>query len=207
VVACLSDQIGTQTTLARAVAYAADPMREDGSAAAGEGADVISCSLGPNGADWTLTSVLDLAIQFAAGQGRNKQGVPIFWASSNGAFEVARDEVCSHAEVIAVGRSNRNDLADGSAYGPKLEFLAPGRDVYSTRTRSKYGFWTGCSFATPLAAGVAALVLARNPQWTKQQVRRRLRDSCDKVGGVTYGKDGRHDEYGYGRINAERAVQ
>ncbi len=64
-VACLSDQIGTQTTLARALAYAADPSREDGRARADDGADIISVSLGPNGADWAMTSILDLAIQFA----------------------------------------------------------------------------------------------------------------------------------------------
>jgi len=206
-IACLDDQIGTQATLARAVAYAADPTREDGSATAGSGADVIACSLGPNGADWDLTSVLDLAIRFAANQGRGGLGTPIFWAASNGHFEIERDEVSSHPDVIAVGRSDHNDMADGSAYGPKLEFLAPGVEVYNTTSGGKYRFWTGTSFAAPLAAGVGALVLGRNPNFTGQQVRERLRATCDKVGGVTYNADGHHDEYGYGRINAARAVQ
>ena len=56
---------------------------------AADGADVIACSLGPNGADWDLTSVLDLAIRFVARQGRGGRGVPIFWAASNGHFEAA----------------------------------------------------------------------------------------------------------------------
>jgi hypothetical protein len=116
--------------LARAVAYTADPTREDGQAA--NGADVIACSLGPNGADCDPTSVLDLAIQFAANQGLGGLGAPIFWAVSNGFAELARDEVCSHPDVIGVGHSNRNNLDDGSAFGPKLEFLAPGVEVYST---------------------------------------------------------------------------
>jgi subtilisin family serine protease len=206
-IACLPDQVGTQTTLARAVAYAADPTREDGQAAAADGADVIACSLGPNGADWDLTSVLDLAIQFAANQGRGGLGTPIFWAVSNGFFEIARDEISSHPDVIGVGRSNRNDLSDGSAFGPKLEFLAPGVEVYSTRSGSRYGSWTGTSFAAPLAAGVGALVLARHPDWNPQQVRQRLRGTCDKVGGVTYDANGHHDDYGAGRMNAARAVQ
>jgi thermitase len=207
-VACMNDQVGTQTTLARAVAYAANPTTEDSGASATDGADVIACSLGPNGADWDLTSVLDLAIQSAAANGRGGLGVPILWAASNGFVEIARDEVVSHSDVIAVGRSNRRDEEDGSAYGPKLELLAPGRDVYSTSSSSAgYRFSTGTSYAAPLAAGVAALVLARHPDWTRDQVRQRLRDACDKVGGVTYGPDGRHDHYGYGRLNAERAVQ
>lgn len=205
-IACFTDQIGTQTTLARAIAFAADPSREVAKAKPADGADLISCSLGPNGPDWALATVLDLAIRFAAANGRGGLGVPIFWAVSNGSYEVARDEVSSHADVIAVGRSNRNDLEDGSAYGPKLEFLAPGVDVYSTSSGSRYGVQTGCSFAAPLAAGVAALVLALNPSWTRDQVRQRLRNSCDKVGGVTYNAQGHHDEYGHGRLNAERAV-
>jgi hypothetical protein len=206
-IACLNDQVGTQATLARAVAYAADPTQEDGQAAAGEGADVITCSLGPNSADWDLTSVFDLAIRFAANQGRGGLGTPIFWAVSNGFFDIARDEISSHPDVIGVGRSNRNDLADGSAFGPKLEFLAPGAEVYSTTSGGRYGSWTGTSFAAPLAAGVGALVLARHPEWTPQQVREHLRDTCDKVGGVTYDANGHNDDYGAGRINAARAVQ
>jgi thermitase len=205
-VACLNDQIGTQTTLARAVAYAADPTREDAAAAAGAGADVIACSLGPNGADWDLTSVLDLAIHFAATQGRGGRGVPVFWAVSNGNVEVSRDEVSSHPDVIGVGRSDRNDLADGSAFGPELDFLAPGVDVHSTASRSRYEFSTGTSFAAPLAAGVGALVLALNPDLKAEEVRDRLRATCDRVGDVEYDAEGHHPEYGYGRVNAERAV-
>lgn len=204
-VACLPDQVGTQTTLARAVAYATDPTREDASASASDGADVISCSLGP-ATDWDITSVLDLAIKFSNTRGRGGLGCPIFWATSNYAVDVARDEVCSHPDVIAVGRSNRNDQQDGSAFGPKLEFLAPGTEVYSTVSGGAFGFDTGTSYATPLAAGVAALVLSRYPNWTAQQVRDRLTQTCDQVGGVVYNA-GHHDQYGFGRLNAERAVQ
>jgi len=54
-VACLDDQIGTQTTLARAVAYCANPALEVPGASPGSGADILVSSLGPNGADWDLT--------------------------------------------------------------------------------------------------------------------------------------------------------
>ena len=54
-VACLVDQVGTQTTLARAVAYAADPSTEVAGADPADGADILVSSLGPNGADWDLT--------------------------------------------------------------------------------------------------------------------------------------------------------
>jgi thermitase len=204
-IACIPDQVGTQVTLARALAYAIDPSHEDAQAAASAGADVVSCSLGPNGADWALTSVLDLAIQFGS-TGRGGLGTPIFWAVSNGVVQLSKDEVSSHAKVIAIGCSTRNDLAEGSAYGPKLDLLAPGADVYSTTSGSRYGFDTGTSFAAPLTAGVAALVLAKNPGWTASHVQKHLRATADKIGGVVYDAKGHHDEYGYGRLNAARAV-
>ena len=62
------------------------------------------------------------------------------------------------------------------------------------------------SFAAPTAAGVAALVLGVNPDLTWQQVRQTLRDTCDKIGGVVYDGNGHNDDYGWGRVNAARAV-
>ena len=118
-IACMLSRVDTHVTLARAVAYAADPRCEDAQAAATDGADVISCSLGSGGADWKLTETLDLAIKFAAKRGRGGLGAPLFWAVSNGNFEIARDEVCSHRDVIAVGRSNCHDRAAGLGFWPE----------------------------------------------------------------------------------------
>ena len=125
-------------------------------------------------------------------------------------WEAMRPYMVEHfgnpASAHAAGRKARQALEDGSAHGPKLEFLAPGREVFSTKSGSKYGVGTGTSYACPLTAGVAALVLSRFPNWTRDQVRQRLRDTCDKIGGVKYDAAGRHDEYGFGRINADRAT-
>src|SRR5699024_7910010 len=82
-VACLTDQVGSQATLARAIAYAADPTTEVATANADDGADIIVSSLGPNGANWALMTVLDLALQAAAANGRGGLGTAIFWAASN----------------------------------------------------------------------------------------------------------------------------
>ena len=205
-IACMPDQVGSQTTLARAVAYAADPTTEDSQASPDDGADIIACSLGPNGADWVMTSPLEEAINAAATGARRGLGAPIFWACTNGNFDIAADEVCSHPRVMAIARSNRNDLEDGAGYGPELEFVAPGVDVYAPSTSRGYEFVTGCSFAAPLAAGVGALALAIHPDWSASQLRQHLRQSCDQIGGVRY-TNGRHNFYGSGRINASLAVQ
>ena len=61
-----------------------------------------------------------------------------------------------------------------------------------------YGFWNGTSFASPIAAGVAALVLAGNPQLTNDALVALLRQTADVVGDANY--------FGAGRVNAYRAV-
>ena len=188
-IACFFDEAGTQTTLARAIEYAV-----------ADGADVISCSLDTES---LLTSGLKDAIEAASAEGRNGLGIPVFWAVSNDHVEISLDRLCSHPRVIPVGRSNRRGLNDGSAFGPELDFLAPGTDVFSTRSESQFNIDTGTSFATPLAAGVAALVISVNPDLKSDEVRQILRETCDKPAGMT----GHHDEFGFGLLNAERAVK
>ena len=205
-VACAPDQVGTQSTLARALAYAAAPDLEPGSGIPrSEGADIIACSLGPNSAKWEIRQVMADAIDFAATQGRGGKGCAIFWACTNGNFPIGSDEVCSHPHVIAVGRSRQTDSDDGSGFGPQLEFLAPGVQVRIPASGGGYQFTTGTSFAAPCAAGVAALALSLHPLLTAVELRQLMRDTCDKVGNLPY-IEGKNPRFGHGRINAKRAV-
>lgn len=66
----------------------------------------------------------------------------------------------------------------------------------------------GTSSACPGAAGVAALVLSRNPNLRWDEVRDILKRSCDKIDpqGGNY-QNGRSPSYGFGRLNAETAVR
>lgn len=205
-IGCLGDQVGPQSTLARAIAYAADPSREPTSGLRPEdGADVIACSLGPNGAQWLMQPVLEDAIDFAVSSGRGGKGTPVFWATTNGDFPISADEVCSHNPVFAVGRSTRTDTDNGSGYGPELALLAPGVNVHLPRSGGGYAVTTGTSFACPCAAGVGGLVLAINAGLSASDVADILRATCDKKGVLPYVNE-RNDRFGHGRINAERAV-
>ncbi len=67
----------------------------------------------------------------------------------------------------------------------------------------------GTSSACPGVAGVIALVLAANPELTVSQVKNLLKNSCDKIDtqGGGYDDQGHSAFYGYGRINALKAVQ
>ncbi len=207
-ISCANDELSSQTTLARAILHAAFPTLEIPDANPNDGADVISCSLGsPPGQAWTMATILKDAIDSAVNNGRGGKGTPIFWATNDDAVPIGDDDVCSYPNTIAVGMSNRLDEKGYSAYGAELDFLATGVWAFSTSVYGTFRPVTGTSFAAPLAAGVAALMLSACPTLTWQQVRQIMRDTCKKIGGVTYDAAGHHDDYGYGRINAAAAVQ
>lgn len=76
----------------------------------------------------------------------------------------------------------------------------------------------GTSSATPIVAGVAALVLSANPDLTAQQVKQILQDTADKIvdnspdpqlniDGGTYDSNGHSQWFGYGKVNAAKAVR
>jgi len=66
-------------------------------------------------------------------------------------------------------------------------------------------FQVGTSYSSPVVAGVAALVIAANPNLTRAQIFDILQTTADKVGGYTY-TNGRSSELGYGKVNAGAAV-
>ena len=125
----------------------------------------------------------------------------------------------SHPKAIAVGaatdRDRRSDYSESLGH---LDFLAPSNggwnDIATLDPVGAIG-WTpddykmnfgGTSAATPLAAGIAALMLSVNPTLTRDEILQIMHNTCDKIGGVIY-TAGTHPEYGYGRVNAARAVE
>jgi subtilisin family serine protease len=100
-----------------------------------------------------------------------------------------------------------------------VDIAAPGVHNYTTDISGEGGYnpggnldsnyisdFNGTSSATPIAAGVAALVLSANPNLREAQVRRILKQTADKVGQVVY-NNGRNDQMGNGRVNAVKAVE
>lgn len=75
------------------------------------------------------------------------------------------------------------------------------------------GTFGGTSFATPIVAGVAALVWGISPNIRAEDVQRILNFTADKIGPYVYSASaatnwlGRSVETGYGRVNAYRAVK
>ncbi len=82
------------------------------------------------------------------------------------------------ANVICVAATDANDtLASFSNRGAvSVDLAAPGVSILSTSESAGYSALSGTSFAAPLVTGTAALVLARTPGATTQQLRAAILD-------------------------------
>ena len=128
---------------------------------------------------------------------QSKGGVVTVSAGNNGTFISSAD----NPYVITVTASNVYDqLYAWSNTGNNLDLCAPGQ-VYTTIPGAGYTNAAGTSFSAPLVAGVAALVMSANPSLTSIQVQDVLKNSADDLGPA-----GWDSTYGWGRVNASRAV-
>jgi len=178
---------GTEDDLANAIIHAVD-----------QGADILSNSWGSYGESALIYEAVEYAYD---------HGVLVVAAAGNDAtstehFPAAFDE------VIAVTATDEYDNPAwfpgwwGTNFGDWVELAAPGVDIYSTVWDDSYAYKSGTSMATPHVAGVAALILSQFPSMTRDQVRLQLRFTADDLG-----NPGFDDYYGYGRINAQKAVE
>ena len=191
----------------------------DGIRYAARHADVLSCS-------WTSARHPDIesAVRDATTLGRRGRGAPLFAATGNdSAGEIGFP--ASHPSAFGVGASNdRGRRSRYSNHGRGIALVAsssdedggrPGITTTDVHLRSR-GYssghycddFGGTSSATPLAAGVAALVLSANAELSWSQVGDILKATADKIGGAPAGyRRGYSTLYGHGRVNAEAAVR
>lgn len=86
-----------------------------------------------------------------------------------------------------------------------LDVMAPGVDILSTLPDNEIGYSYGTSTAAPFAAGIAALILEKNPGLPSRQV-------CDIMAASAIGlnnfteTDHKDFEYGYGLVKADNAL-
>jgi subtilisin family serine protease len=109
--------------------------------------------------------------------------------------------------MAVAATDNSDSRASFSSTGPAVELAAPGVSINSTTLGGGYGSGSGTSFASPHAAGVAALVIAAGVTddnangRTNDEVRAILAQSADDLGAA-----GRDALYGWGLVNAARAA-
>lgn len=225
--------------------------------AADNGADIISCSWGPDDGNYRfsadplhnraapLPDQTRLALDYAATKGRNGKGCIITFASGNGNESVDLDGYASYTQVFAIAACNDSGKRSFySDYGNAISCCFPSNDVTDIPGRARPltpGIWTtdragirgrnaggvdsetligdakgnytatfgGTSSACPGAAGVFALMLSANPELSLTQIRDIIKNCCDKIDEASgsYDANGHSIFYGYGRLNAAKAVQ
>ena len=166
------------------------------------GAHVIQLSLSVG-----QSSAIDAAVEMA----RDVYNMPVICSSGNSGLEAVAYP-SSNPNVMAIGATDSNDLkASFSNYGEDLDISAPGTSIYTTDIPNTYGPTGGTSFSSPIVSAVVALMLDVSPDLTHEEIRQILRDTADKVGGYNYNwspsMPGHSKELGYGRVNAESAVE
>lgn len=109
---------------------------------------------------------------------------------------------------------------------PGIAGALPGLGVFTTDQLGAAGYdlgnftntFGGTSSATPVVAGVAGLILSVNPDLTARQVNNILEETADKIIDTeadlqlgrregTYDEKGHSQWFGYGKVNAARAVE
>lgn len=165
--------------IANAIRYAVD-----------NGAEVISMSFGKGFSP--QKSWVDDAVKYG-----ESKGVLLVHAAGNDAKNndstenfpnpVFQDGSGVAKNFITVGASgdptNGGFTASFSNYGKKsVDVFAPGVNIYSTLPGgNKYGAMSGTSMATPVVAGVAALILEYFPELSAEQVKYVINKSAEPV--------------------------
>ncbi len=179
--------------------------------AVSNGADVLSNSWGYSSCTANF-AVLTNAINDATTNGRGGKGCVVVFASGND-YASCVSYPANLSSAIAVGAvTNQGVRSAYSNYGPALDLVAPSNGAAGVRTTDRMGSagynstnytssFGGTSAACPVVSGVAALVLATDPNLTQSEVKNILYSTADDMGPA-----GVDNEYANGRVNAHQAV-
>jgi subtilisin family serine protease len=185
-------------------------------------ADILSCSWGGGDANPDVQKALE-----DLGSARGGRGVAIFCAAGNEDHDPVGFPASDPNAIAVTASTDKARLASYSNVGPEASVCAPSsggvRGIFTTDVSTsgrgfnigvaaaggKDGLHTndfgGTSSATPLAAGVAALVLSVQPKLSRDALRDVLQSTADKIG-TGYDANGHSDKFGFGRVNAGAAV-
>src|SRR5439155_1496457 len=98
-----------------------------------------------------------------------------------------------------------------SSYGPGLDVVAPGIDIWTTFMTypsaigthyNGYVAGSGTSFAAPFVTGVIGLLAGEHPELSEVDFQHVVRESADDIGAA-----GVDPETGWGRLNAAAALR
>ena len=167
-----------------AIAYAAD-----------NGADVINLSWGAPVESITEANTILYAYYLGA----------VVVAAAGNTNDATVNFPAAYPHVISVASTTTNDTkAIGTTYGQSIDVCAPGTNIYSTIPGNGFGLLSGTSMASPLVAGLAALMRTYNPLLTPDQIEDCIKNNTDNIDFMNPNFPGK---LGTGRINAFKAMQ
>lgn len=159
--------------------------------AADNGARIANVSYGGVAGSSSVTS--------AANYMKSKGGL-VFVSSGNTGSDQG---YAPNSAMIVVGATTSSDTrASWSSYGSFVTLAAPGSGIWTTRLGNSYAAVNGTSYASPVAAGVAALMMAAAPTLSNSRI-----ESLLYATAVDLGTLGRDNYFGHGRVDAAAAVQ
>ena len=176
-------------------------------------ADVVNMSLG----GWDLSDGGDPLSQAVDALTKQYGTLFVVAAGNDGPTPGWVSAPAAAASALTVGAVDGNDtIAPFSSRGPlintraaKPELVAPGVDILAARAAgttmgtpldARYTAASGTSMASPHAAGAAALLVQRHPDWSPDRLKSALVGAADPVpAGDAY-------QVGAGRLNAARAL-
>jgi hypothetical protein len=168
------------STIASGLTYAAD-----------HGARIANISYGD------LTS--SAAVASAADYMKSKGGLEFVSAGNTGTDQGAP---VSNSMIVVSATDSNDSRASWSSYGSFVALSAPGAGIWTTSRGGIYQAWSGTSFSSPLAAGVAAVMMTANPALGAAQVELLMYSSS-----VDLGTTGRDPQFGFGRVDAAAGAQ
>ncbi|WP_158598254.1 S8 family peptidase [Falsibacillus albus] len=162
-----------------------------------KGANIINLSLGGPVDSPIIREAVEEAI---------KKNIVVVAAAGNSGDETV-DYPAAYEGVISVGSVNsQKQLSDFSSYGPSVDLVAPGEDIYSTlydyEKKSTFASMSGTSMAAPVVSGAASLLLSKYPKLSPAQVEYILEHTADDLGAKGFDV-----KYGYGLINLVKALK
>jgi subtilisin family serine protease len=169
------------------------------------GARVANVSIGGGAYSQTLCDAVTTAL--------NAGTLVVASAGNNASSAANYPAACPGAVGVAATDSSDSPAAFSNFGKPNVFVAAPGVSIYSTYKGGIYQSMSGTSMAAPFVTGIAALLFAQSPARTIAEVKTLLASTSDKIGGG-YGADPYatctgctwSSAYGYGRVNAYRAL-
>jgi subtilisin family serine protease len=183
------------------------------------GANIINMSFG-KGYKWDKDVVNEailyaqdhnvLLVHAAGNSSQDNDVTPNYPNDSLGGDVVANNWI----EVGASQPLKKHLATDFSNYGQNnVDVFAPGQSIYSTIPNNGYAYFNGTSMASPVCAGVCALVWSRNPSLTAKDVKMIMEASVVLVPGKVVLPGTKKTKVAFptlsrtgGLINAERAL-